>query len=287
MRPDLHLRPSGCSTPSTIRSVIGVAALPMLICRRRCHRRGRRDSRPWWGPVIACLVEGVGRGGRPRRVRRDRAVVDDAPAARHLILHDAEGVLGAQEGPLRLVLTTTACHCSRPRFSNGTAGAPVPALLNSRSSLQGLLHHLGKQSRDRSRDVDHVSLSIGKLLSGVPAEFRCLLQLLGRRPTSTAVKLLSSSARVPRRAQSPYLRRSPTAILWKAAAHRFPPLLLLFGRTLKTVAETSGDRSGSLPLHPNNAGAFPCRTLCAVWLTSLFGVSRHHIPTFKEAGSRG
>ncbi len=30
-------------------------------------------------------------------MRRDRAVVDDAAAARRLVLHDAEGMLGAQE----------------------------------------------------------------------------------------------------------------------------------------------------------------------------------------------
>ena len=35
---------------------------------------------------------------RPRRVRRDRAVVDDPPAARVLRLHHPERVLGAQEG---------------------------------------------------------------------------------------------------------------------------------------------------------------------------------------------
>ena len=39
----------------------------------------------------------IGRRERPWRVRRDRAVVDDPAAARALVLHDAEGVLGAQE----------------------------------------------------------------------------------------------------------------------------------------------------------------------------------------------
>ena len=43
------------------------------------------------------LGGGVGRGVRPRRVRGDRAVVDDAPAARRLVLHQPEGFLRAQE----------------------------------------------------------------------------------------------------------------------------------------------------------------------------------------------
>ena len=43
------------------------------------------------------LGRGVGRRERPRRMRGDRAVVDDAAAARLLVLHDAEGVLRAQE----------------------------------------------------------------------------------------------------------------------------------------------------------------------------------------------
>ena len=37
-----------------------------------------------------------------------------------------------RNGPVRLV-STTACHCASVRFSIGTGGAPVPALLNSTS----------------------------------------------------------------------------------------------------------------------------------------------------------
>jgi hypothetical protein len=39
----------------------------------------------------------VRRGVRARRVGGDRAVIDDAPAARVLVLHDAEGGLGAEK----------------------------------------------------------------------------------------------------------------------------------------------------------------------------------------------
>src|SRR5215207_157217 len=40
----------------------------------------------------------IGDRERPRHVRRDRAVVDDPAAHRLLVLHDAEGLLRAQEG---------------------------------------------------------------------------------------------------------------------------------------------------------------------------------------------
>src|SRR5438128_1868472 len=43
------------------------------------------------------LRRGVRRRVGPRRVGRDRAVVDDAPAPRVLVLHDLEGLLRAQE----------------------------------------------------------------------------------------------------------------------------------------------------------------------------------------------
>ena len=45
------------------------------------------------------LGRGVGRGVRARGVGRDRPVVDDAPAARILALHDPERFLSAEEHP--------------------------------------------------------------------------------------------------------------------------------------------------------------------------------------------
>ena len=48
-------------------------------------------------PVTACLVAVYGAECGRGDVRRERAIVDDAAAARLLRLHQAEGVLGAQE----------------------------------------------------------------------------------------------------------------------------------------------------------------------------------------------
>lgn len=48
-------------------------------------------------PGDRVLARGVGDRVRPRHMRRDRAVVDDAAAHRLLVLHDLEGFLGAQE----------------------------------------------------------------------------------------------------------------------------------------------------------------------------------------------
>ena len=50
-------------------------------------------------PGDRVLGGGVGRRVRARRVRRDRPVVDDAPATRLLALHDPERFLRAQEDP--------------------------------------------------------------------------------------------------------------------------------------------------------------------------------------------
>jgi len=43
------------------------------------------------------LGRGISDRKRPRRMRRDRAVVDDAAAARLLVLHDLDGFLRTQE----------------------------------------------------------------------------------------------------------------------------------------------------------------------------------------------
>ena len=85
-------------------------------------------------PGDRVLGRGVGRGVRARRVGRDRAVVDDAPAARVLALHHPEGLLRAQERAGQVDVDHRASIARRSSSSIGTAGALTPALLNSRSS---------------------------------------------------------------------------------------------------------------------------------------------------------
>ena len=89
---------------------------------------------------------------RARRVRGDRAVVDDPAAARRLRASSA-GTPPACRG------TRRSGSCRRPRAtarrsrsSSGTAGAPMPALLNSRSSRPKRSVDLGEERVDRRRD---------------------------------------------------------------------------------------------------------------------------------------
>ena len=105
--------PSACGTPRAIASVMSVAALPMSICPQAMSY-SRPSSEIAGQPGHRVLGRRVGRRVRARRVRGDRAVVDDAPAARLLVAHGAEGGLRARNAPVRLV-STTACHCSKAR----------------------------------------------------------------------------------------------------------------------------------------------------------------------------
>src|SRR5438876_12254064 len=101
MRGSASTRPVACNRPRAVSSLRLVAALPMSIWpQAMLYCRPSKDSERV-SPVSACLVEASGASSttaRPRHMRRDRAVVDDAPALRILRLHHAEGVLGAQAG---------------------------------------------------------------------------------------------------------------------------------------------------------------------------------------------
>ena len=101
--------------------------------RRRCRTCGRRATIDFGQPGDRVLGRRVRRRIRPRRVRRDRAVVDDPPAARRLALSSGETRLArTRNAPVRLTATTPD-HCANVRSSSGTGGAFVPALLNSTS----------------------------------------------------------------------------------------------------------------------------------------------------------
>ncbi len=105
-------------------------------CRcRSARRRCRTPGRPATGlgqPGHRVLGGGVADAARPRRVRRDRAVVDDAAAPGVLRLHHPHRVLGAQEGAGEVDVD------HGPPVGQvdlvGRAGRPnTPALLTSRS----------------------------------------------------------------------------------------------------------------------------------------------------------
>jgi hypothetical protein len=108
-------------------------------------------------------------------MRRDRAVVDDAAAARGLVLHDPERVLGAQERrgeigvhhglPLR---QAEILEIDRRRAHAGIVEQHVEPAID--------FHHLGKQCRDRS-GVGHIRGNRQALAEAL-AEFLGFLQLV-------------------------------------------------------------------------------------------------------------
>ena len=85
------------------------------------------------------LGRGVGRRVRARRVRGDRAVVDDPPAARRLRLHRPEGRLRAQERAREVdvddLLPVRVRRCPRSGRRR-----EMPALLKSRSTRPNAVH---------------------------------------------------------------------------------------------------------------------------------------------------
>jgi len=99
--------------------------LPMSIDRRDVVGADVEVDRHRLRPVMQLVT--IGRGERPRRGRGDRAVVDDAAAARGLVLHDTEKrVMRARNGAVRLVKPRMPCARLRSRTARG---ATIPALL--------------------------------------------------------------------------------------------------------------------------------------------------------------
>ena len=72
-------------------------------------------------PGDRVLGRGVGRRVRPRRVRRDRAVVDDPAAARVWLFIILNASCVHRKTPVRL-MSTTVFHCSKVRSSRLIAG---------------------------------------------------------------------------------------------------------------------------------------------------------------------
>ena len=143
-------------------------------------------------PGDRVLGRGVGRRVRARRVRRDRTVVDDAPAARRLRSSSSGTPACVQRNtPVRL-MSTTAFHCSNVRSSSGTAGAPTPALLNSTSRRPNVSARRANSASHR-RGIAHVGGHGGR---GVAAACR--------RPRAPLHPTLPRADRRPRR-DTPHL----------------------------------------------------------------------------------
>src|SRR5215510_2555490 len=134
---------------------------------------------------------------RPRRMRRNRTVVDDAPPARRLALHHLDRFLCAQKhtGKVRRddilpfeawqnVVATTFCQASNGKSSSGTAGAPIPALLNNTSSRPKVDFTVANSETIDSR----LDTSVGTTKACAPATLispATLSSITLRRPAST------------------------------------------------------------------------------------------------------
>src|SRR5262245_5016040 len=124
--------PLAWGTPRFIRSVNGVAALPISICPQAMSYLRPSSEVDLVSPVMACLVDVYGaEKGRGACAEMEPLLMMRPPRGCWLFM-----ILIAswvhKKGPVRFV-SITVFHCSTVRSSSGTGGAPVPGLLKSRS----------------------------------------------------------------------------------------------------------------------------------------------------------
>ena len=136
-----------------MRSVSGVAALPTSICPQTDIERPAVERGLLGQPGDRVLGRRVCRGHRARRVRRDRAVVDDASAARALRLHDAERFLRAQEGPGEVGIDDELPALDRQILERHRRGADS-RVVEQEVEPPERLFRFGEQRLDRGRIGD-------------------------------------------------------------------------------------------------------------------------------------
>jgi hypothetical protein len=127
-----------------MRAVISVAALPMSICPQAMSYLRPSSEMHLVSPVMACLVAVYRARSWARRMRGYGAIVDDAPAARRLHFHEPDGFLRAQKRAGQI-----DAHHRAPllvgEILHGMPGAPMPALLKSRSSRPNASLRFGEE----------------------------------------------------------------------------------------------------------------------------------------------
>src|SRR6266853_5607774 len=119
--------PLACGTPLAMRSVMGVPALPMSIWPTAMSYLRPSSELTLVRPVTPCLVAVYGAEfGRGAWAEIDPLLMMRPPFGVWAFM-----ILNAscehRKTPVRLALTTV-CHWSYVRSSNGTGGAPPPAL---------------------------------------------------------------------------------------------------------------------------------------------------------------
>ncbi len=191
---------------------------------------------------------GVGRGERPRRMRRDRAIVDDAAAARRLVLHDPERVLGAQKRSGQVgvhhglpLLEAEILKIHRRCAHAGIVEEHIEPAID--------LHHLGEQRRDRS-GIGHVG-GYRKALADIVAELLGLLQHLHAPPGEHHGK---SSVHQRQRCRAPHTGACTGhhGDLVSCLGHLLPAFMfLLLFRFCRVVLEYSGVPRAAPPTSAN------------------------------------
>src|ERR1700730_1156594 len=122
----------GWRYPSFMRAVRSLAALPISIWPQAISYLRPSSAADLVRPVIACLVAVYGAEfGRGLCAEMEPLLMMRPPRGTWLFMsRNASWV--QRKVPVRLVWTT-AVHRAYVRSSSGTGGAPIPALLNSRS----------------------------------------------------------------------------------------------------------------------------------------------------------
>ena len=94
------MRPSACGTPAAMRAVSGVCGIADIDLAAGDVEGAAVQGEGFGQSGQRMLARGIGRGIGPGHLRRNRAVVDDAPAARiGLRLHQPYRFLRAEERP--------------------------------------------------------------------------------------------------------------------------------------------------------------------------------------------
>src|SRR6266508_4263604 len=154
--------PLACCTPLLILAVSSVAALPTSTCpRAMSYFRPSREV-DFVRPVIACFVDVYATElGLGAWAEMEPLLMMRPPLGCWLFMILKASCVQRNE-PVRL-MSTTAFHRSYGRSSSGTGGAPMPALLKSRSSRSNVSFVLEKSARtDAASPTSVGTTSVGE-----------------------------------------------------------------------------------------------------------------------------
>ena len=162
---------------------MSVSALPMSIWPHAMSYFRPSRAADLVSPVIACFVAVYGAEfGRGVCAEIDPLLMIRPPRGSWSFMRrNASRV--QRNAPVRLT-STTRRHSSNVRSSSGTAGAPVPALLNRRSRRPKACFVVSKRPRTESGSVTSVGTARARGPSG-PARATVSASASGRRPAST------------------------------------------------------------------------------------------------------